>query len=64
MTPSFFAEKFDRALPYDAYVRTGTVEQQRRWQQVYDVAALTVPQRALVGVGSFCPLSPVLGGEG
>ncbi len=38
MNPSFLAEKFAAALPYDRYVRTGTDEQQRRWQQVYTAA--------------------------
>jgi len=43
-----FAKKFEAALPYEPYVRTGTDEQQRRWRQVYDAAALTGPQRNLV----------------
>jgi thiol-disulfide isomerase/thioredoxin len=44
-----FAAKFEAALEYEPYVRTGTAEQQRRWQQVYDAAALTVAQREMVG---------------
>jgi thiol-disulfide isomerase/thioredoxin len=39
---------FDAALPYDRYVATGTAEQQRRWQQVYEVTKLTPTQAALV----------------
>jgi thiol-disulfide isomerase/thioredoxin len=39
---------FDAALPYAHYVATGTAEQQRRWQQVYDATALTPDQSALV----------------
>src|SRR5262249_25485385 len=36
------------AFPYDAYVRTGTEEQQRRWRQVYDAAQLAADQRRLL----------------
>ena len=45
--PAFWDEKFKLALPYDRYVRSGTDEQQRRWQQVYDasVGAITSAQR-------------------
>jgi thiol-disulfide isomerase/thioredoxin len=49
MNASYFAEKFTAALPYDSYVQTGTDEQFRRWKQVYDVAAITGPQRNLLG---------------
>ena len=48
MQASFLAEKFVAALPYEPYVRTGTDEQQRRWQQVYEAARLTEAQRQLV----------------
>lgn len=48
MEASFLAQQFFTALPYDAYVRTGTEEQQRRWKQVYDVAAITEAQRSLL----------------
>lgn len=47
MQASFLAEKFAAALPYDRYVRTGTEEQQRRWQQVYEAARLTDAQKTL-----------------
>jgi hypothetical protein len=49
MTPSFLSDKFAAALPYDRYVLTGTEEQQRRWKQVYDVAALNDRQKQLIG---------------
>lgn len=49
MQASFLAEQFAAALPYDRYVQTGTAEQQRRWQQVYDAARLTPAQTQLVG---------------
>jgi thiol-disulfide isomerase/thioredoxin len=49
MNASFLAEKFATALPYDRYVLTGTEEQKRRWQQVYDAARLTDAQKQLVG---------------
>jgi thiol-disulfide isomerase/thioredoxin len=48
MQASFLAEKFAAALPYDRYVRTGSDEQQRRWQQVYAAAQLTEAQKQLV----------------
>ena len=48
MQASFLAEKFAAALPYDRYVRTGTEEQQRRWQQVYAATQVTDAQKQLV----------------
>ena len=42
------AGKFESALRYDRYVATGTDEQKRRWQQVYEAAKLTAFQRELV----------------
>src|SRR5438105_15269220 len=48
MKAFFLAEQFAAALPYDAYVKTGTDEQQRRWQQVYAAARLTPEQSKLV----------------
>lgn len=48
MEAAFLSEKFAQALPYDRYVRTGTEEQQRRWQRVYEAARLTEAQQRLV----------------
>jgi thiol-disulfide isomerase/thioredoxin len=48
MKASYLSEKFDSALKYEDYVKTGTDEQQRRWKQVYDAAALTDVQKRLV----------------
>ena len=48
MNASFLAEKFAAALPYDRYVRTGTEEQQRRWQQLYAAAQVIDTQKQLV----------------
>jgi thiol-disulfide isomerase/thioredoxin len=48
MNVAFLAEKLAAALPYDRYVRTGTEEQQRRWQQVYAAAQVTDAQKQLV----------------
>jgi thiol-disulfide isomerase/thioredoxin len=48
MKASFLTEKFAAALPYERYVRTGTDEQQRRWQQVYAAVQLTDAQKQLV----------------
>ncbi len=49
MQAEYFSKKFAAALPYDRYVQTGTDEQKRRWQQVYDAAKLTAAQKSLVG---------------
>ncbi len=48
MKAQFLADKFARALAYEKYVANGTDEQQRRWRQVYEAAALTDPQRQLL----------------
>ena len=48
MTSKFFSDKFSAALSYDAYLQTGTDEQRRRWQQIYDAARLTDAQQNLV----------------
>lgn len=49
MDARYLADKFAAALPYDRYVLTGKEEQQRRWKQVYDAAALAPDQQRLVG---------------
>jgi hypothetical protein len=49
MDAKYLADKFAAALPYEAYVRTGTEEQQRRWRQVYETARLTPAQAEWVG---------------
>jgi thiol-disulfide isomerase/thioredoxin len=46
---SYLSQKFAAALPYEAYLRTGTAEQQRRWQQVYAAAGLTPAQAEIAG---------------
>jgi len=43
------SDRFASGLPYDSYLRTGTAEQQRRWNQVHDAARLTEAQQQLVG---------------
>ena len=48
MDAAFLSKSFAAALPYDAYVRSGTDEQQRRWQQVYDAARLSDSQTNLL----------------
>jgi thiol-disulfide isomerase/thioredoxin len=48
MDASFLSHKFAAALPYDRYVASGTAEQQRRWQQVYDLARLAPAQAGRV----------------
>ncbi len=49
MDASYLAQKFALALSYEAYVCTGTEEQQRRWQQVYAAAKLTAAQGEIAG---------------
>ncbi len=44
MDATFLSQKFAAALPYEAYLRTGTAEQQRRWQQVYEASQVTPAQ--------------------
>jgi thiol-disulfide isomerase/thioredoxin len=48
MESSILSTKFAAGLDYDAYVHSGTEEQTRRWQQVYDVAKLTAAQTQLI----------------
>jgi|SRR5882672_2992730 len=48
MNASYLSEKFSQAFPYVAYLATGTPEQQRRWNQVYDAANLTTAQLQLL----------------
>ena len=49
MKTSYLIEQFDSGLLYERYVQTGTDEQKRRWQQVYDAAVLTEQQKLLLG---------------
>ncbi len=44
MQTTFLAGKFQAALSYEQYLQTGTDEQKRRWQQVYEAAQLTPAQ--------------------
>jgi thiol-disulfide isomerase/thioredoxin len=48
MDASFLRDKFATGLTYARYVVTGTDEQQRRWQQVYELARLTGAQQRLI----------------
>jgi len=48
MKSSFLAGKFSAAQPYKLYLKTGTEEQQRRWQQVYDAASLSDIQTQMI----------------
>jgi thiol-disulfide isomerase/thioredoxin len=45
---AYISGRFASALPYDRYLWTGTDEQKRRWNQVYEAARLTDAQRQLV----------------
>jgi thiol-disulfide isomerase/thioredoxin len=48
MEAQFLRSHFDSALNYDAYIKTGTDEQRRRWAQVYESAHLVDAQRVLL----------------
>ena len=45
---SYLSDRFAAGLPYVRYLQTGTEEQQRRWNQVYDAAHLTDAQKQLL----------------
>jgi thiol-disulfide isomerase/thioredoxin len=45
---SWLEQQFHQGLPYQAYVATGTEEQQRRWRQVYELAQLSSVQANLI----------------
>src|SRR5580704_11261702 len=47
-SPQYFSDKFSAALSYPDYLQTGTDEQRRSWQQVYDAAKLTDAQFTLL----------------
>jgi len=49
MKASYLAEHFAAGLAYEPYVRTGTEDQQRRWQQVHAAVKLTPDQSRLLG---------------
>jgi thiol-disulfide isomerase/thioredoxin len=49
MDAAYLSQKFQAALPYAAYLQTGTDEQRRRWTQVYDAARLTPQQTQTAG---------------
>lgn len=48
MDAQYFSKKFTAGLTYSEYLQTGTEEQRRRWQQVYDAAQITEPQQNLL----------------
>jgi thiol-disulfide isomerase/thioredoxin len=49
MDATALKEKFDTALDYDAYLKTGTDEQRKRWGTVEPLVHLTDAQRTLLG---------------
>jgi thiol-disulfide isomerase/thioredoxin len=48
MDAQFLRSQFEQALAYNAYLKTGSDEQQRRWTQVYEAAKLLDPQKVLL----------------
>jgi thioredoxin-like negative regulator of GroEL len=48
MDTALLTESFSAGMPYQNYVRTGTEEQQRRWQQVFESTQITAFQHNLI----------------
>jgi thiol-disulfide isomerase/thioredoxin len=48
LTADLLRATFDAALPYDAYVRTGTPDQQAHWARFHERVRLTDAQRKLL----------------
>lgn len=48
MDTSYLQQKHAAGKPYDAYVATGTPQQQENWRRVYEQARLSDAQRRLV----------------
>ncbi|WP_428389613.1 thioredoxin family protein [Mucisphaera sp.] len=49
MDAVYLRQKHQAGLVYDDYMATGTDQQQKNWREVYDRAALTDAQQALLG---------------
>jgi hypothetical protein len=49
MNATYLQAKHAAGLPYEQYVRSGKPEQYDNWKKVYDQAALTEPQRKMLG---------------
>ena len=49
LTNDLLRSSFDAGLPYDAYARTGTPEQQAHWARFHERVRLTDAQRTLLG---------------
>ena len=62
MDANFLRQKHEAALPYDAYVRSGTGSQYKNWQAIYEQTSLTDEQRRLVE--GFTRRMPVIGLSG
>ncbi len=48
LTPAFLSTKFGLALSYQAYVATGTPDQQAKWNAARERISLTAPQQAVL----------------
>jgi thiol-disulfide isomerase/thioredoxin len=53
MDPKFLSDKFATALAYADYLKTGTEEQQRRWQQAYEAAAKAITPQQRDAISGF-----------
>ncbi len=48
LSPDFLRTKFAAALPYNAYVATGSADQQASWRRFHEKVRLAEPQRAVI----------------
>jgi hypothetical protein len=48
LTPEFFRDKFQQALPYEKYLQGASPDQRNHWRKHFDAVALTPPQRTLL----------------
>ena len=62
VTPELLRDTFSQGLPYDAYVATGSPDQQRAWSAMHGRVGLTADQRTLLG--TFVRAMPVLVSSG
>jgi hypothetical protein len=49
LTPEFFRDKFQQALPYEKYLQGASPDHRANWRKHADAVALTPPQRELLG---------------
>ena len=58
LTPQLLREYFNEALPYDQYVKSGSIDQQANWANAEKRISISPTQKSLLG--SFMRQMPVL----